>query len=191
MAFFIADDCIGCTICAKKCPVFCIWGTAGPGHTGLVKEMHVIDPTVCIECGACASYCPVDCIANEKGVIEKKIEAKKRPIAIVREDNCTGCEWCVDVCPFDCLEMVPRPGVTPEQAAEGSQMDKVARDVRPKDCVGCKLCEEVCIQKDAIVVLWPDGSYCDNLGVRTTLENPNHQNSVNTARELEVGAPEE
>lgn len=190
MPYFINEECIGCTICAKKCPVFCIWGEAGPGTPAHVKERHLIDPTICIDCGACASYCPVDCISNEKGVIEKKIASKLRPIAIVREENCTGCEWCVDVCPFDCLEMVPRTGVTPEQAAGGSQMDRMAANVRPKDCVGCKLCEEICILKDAIVVLWPDGSTCDTLGVRSTLENPNRQNSVDTARELAAGAPE-
>lgn len=144
----------------------CIWGGEA-GRVAKAKELHVIDPSVCIDCGACASYCPVDCIQNEAGVIEKKIDTKKRPIAVVREENCTGCEWCVDVCPFDCLEMV-----TPEQPGE---FFKVARDVRPKDCVGCKLCEEACVQKDAIVILWPDGTYADEIGVsiRSTYQAPN------------------
>lgn len=163
MTFYINSDCIGCTICAKKCPVFCI--------SGDVKKLHFIDADLCIDCGVCASYCPVDCIENPAGAIERKIEAKKRPVAVVREENCTGCEWCVDACPFDCLEMVPLPG-REEEAAEGHQMTKIARNVREKDCVGCKLCEEVCVQKDAIVILWPDGSYCDRLGVSTKLEDP-------------------
>ena len=33
--YFITDDCVGCTICAKRCPVDCI--------TGSVKGLHVID----------------------------------------------------------------------------------------------------------------------------------------------------
>jgi formate hydrogenlyase subunit 6/NADH:ubiquinone oxidoreductase subunit I len=161
MPYFINDDCIGCTICAKKCPVFCIAGD--------VKQLHTIDPSLCIDCGVCASYCPVDCIENERGQIERKIDAKRRPIAVVREENCTGCEWCVDICPFDCLEMV--------DAEEGSahpqnEFFRVARNIRPKDCVGCKLCEEVCIQKDAIIIVWPDGEYCEELGVECRLENP-------------------
>lgn len=154
MAYFINSDCIGCTICAKKCPVPCIEGD--------VKKLHVIDPSECIDCGVCASYCPVDCIQNQDGIIEKKIEANNRPIAVVYEDNCTGCEWCVDVCPFDCLEMT-----------EGdSPVTKIAANVRPKDCVGCKLCEEACLQKGAIVVEYPDGSYAANIGVKVKLDNP-------------------
>jgi Na+-translocating ferredoxin:NAD+ oxidoreductase subunit B len=171
MPYYINEWCIGCTICAKKCPVPCIWGGEA-GRLAKAKEFHIIDPSVCIDCGACASYCPVDCIQNEAGAIEKKIESKKRPIAVVREENCTGCEWCVDVCPFDCLEMVK-----PENPGEFFQ---VARNVRPKDCVACKLCEEACVQKDAVVILNPDGSYADDIGVpiRTTYLAPNDPDVV-------------
>jgi formate hydrogenlyase subunit 6/NADH:ubiquinone oxidoreductase subunit I len=168
MPYFINNECIGCTICAKKCPVPCIWGGEGPGKWAKTKELHIIEPGACIECGVCASYCPVDCIQNEKGVIEPKIEAKKRPVALVREENCTGCEWCVDVCPFDCIEMV-----RPENPSE---FFAVAKVVRTKDCVACKLCEEVCVQKDAVVIVYPDGSYADDIGVtcRTTYMGPDN-----------------
>ncbi|OHB71610.1 MAG: hypothetical protein A2W23_01125 [Planctomycetes bacterium RBG_16_43_13] len=165
MAYYINADCIGCTICAKKCPVPCIWSNA-VGQVAKPKEMHVIDPTLCIDCGVCATYCPVDCIQDETGIIRPKIEAKKRPVAIVHEDNCTGCEWCVDICPFNCLEMVEKESVDGE-------FFKIARDVRTKDCVACKLCEEVCVQKEAITIKWPDGEYCEEVGVPCTLENPN------------------
>jgi formate hydrogenlyase subunit 6/NADH:ubiquinone oxidoreductase subunit I len=163
LSYYINSECIGCTICAKKCPVPCI--------DGEVKVMHVIQPENCIDCGVCASYCPVDCIHGTDGRIEKKVEANLRPIAVVREENCTGCEWCVDVCPFDCLEMVPYDN---QDVPHDAQMSKVARNVRPKDCVGCKLCEEVCIQKDAIVVVHPDGTP-STVGVKVSLENPNKQ----------------
>jgi len=177
MTYYINEWCIGCTICAKKCPVPCIWGGEA-GRLAKAKEFHIIDPSVCIDCGACASYCPVDCIQNEAGVIEKKIDAKKRPIAIVREENCTGCEWCVDVCPFDCIEMVK-----PENPSE---FFAVARVVRPKDCVGCKLCEEVCVQKDAIVILYPDGSYADRVGVdcKTTYMGPDRMPNQSQVKRL-------
>jgi ferredoxin len=157
MSYFINSDCIGCTICAKKCPVPCIDGD--------VKKLHVIKPEDCIDCGVCASYCPVDCIENQYGVIEKKIESSKRPVAVVIEENCTGCEWCVDVCPFDCLEMTQPEGE--------SVVTKIAKNVREKDCVGCKLCEEVCIQKGAITIKYPDGTYAGDIGVEVVLENPN------------------
>jgi NADH-quinone oxidoreductase subunit F len=53
----ITDKCIGCTKCARKCPVSCI--------TGKVKELHVIEQEKCIKCGLCYSICPVNAIIKE------------------------------------------------------------------------------------------------------------------------------
>ncbi|MBN2577583.1 MAG: NADH-quinone oxidoreductase subunit NuoF [Pirellulales bacterium] len=43
------EKCVGCTLCAKNCPVPCI--------DGVRREPHVIDQTRCVKCGRCFEVC--------------------------------------------------------------------------------------------------------------------------------------
>lgn len=55
--FSINDKCIGCTACARKCPVKAI--------SGELKSRHSIDQNICIKCGNCLDACKF-------GAVEKK-----------------------------------------------------------------------------------------------------------------------
>ena len=51
-----ADKCIGCTKCARNCPVGAI--------NGSLKQPHTIDAAKCVKCGLCVSNCPKDAISK-------------------------------------------------------------------------------------------------------------------------------
>jgi len=51
----IKDNCTGCMVCARNCPVEAI--------SGQRRAVHVIDPSVCVRCGICMQVCNFNAVA--------------------------------------------------------------------------------------------------------------------------------
>ncbi|MFA4830093.1 MAG: 4Fe-4S binding protein, partial [Thermodesulfovibrionales bacterium] len=69
----VLDNCIGCAICTKVCPV--------NAPSGELKKMHAIDKNKCIGCGICTAKCPVQSINgtfNAQEVFAAAAEKKKK-----------------------------------------------------------------------------------------------------------------
>lgn len=131
MAFFIVEEkCIGCTLCAKECPMSIIEGEAK-------QAFRIFSPETCIDCSLCAWVCPANAIQNGYGEFVDKLKASERPVAWIDEEGCTGCEVCMESCPVDAIDKVR--SVEPSDTSP-TGVCRVDYDT----CISCSLCAVVC-----------------------------------------------
>ncbi|MFQ6036853.1 MAG: NADH-ubiquinone oxidoreductase-F iron-sulfur binding region domain-containing protein, partial [Sedimentisphaerales bacterium] len=74
ITYSVADDCIGCTLCAQHCPAEAI--EMKP------YEKHQIDIDKCIRCGTCKSVCPSDAVKVKGLTAENAENAEKESYKI-------------------------------------------------------------------------------------------------------------
>lgn len=128
MTYKITDLCIGCTVCAGKCPTGAV--------TGELKSPHTIDGNKCIDCGLCGKICPVSAVTDNAGKTVKKVDKKNFRKPYIRRGICAGCSVCVENCPVGCLAI--------ENAKFHGDINTVAILSEPEKCIDCRICAGVC-----------------------------------------------
>lgn len=138
MANFITNDCKGCTMCVKVCPVNAIQGEK--------KKVHKIDDGLCIECDACGRICTFTAVINSDG---NKIANIKRPLwpkPIWDYGRCVSCNICLQACPTGAINNLPGEG------KRGSHLQPGL--VNEAACISCGFCSDNC-PMDAIALTAP------------------------------------
>jgi|GEM_PF-72377 len=155
MSYHITEDCCGCTLCARQCPVMAIIpdqryalgsesGCRGCENckpecpeANAPRQPQTINARRCVECGVCGWACPKGAIENAAGQRTERIPRKDWPKPVIDAAKCSACGICVHMwCTHGALD-ITRPQFRGDLNVTAWLADE-------KKCVGCGLCAREC-----------------------------------------------
>ncbi len=127
MSYTINDECNGCRLCVKVCPVSAI--------SGEKKQLHVIDQTKCVDCGACGKVCKPGAVLDTAGTVCLRIKKSAWPKPVFDLKACTACTACYSACPVNVIEL---------SLQKKKDKNLYPALTEPKQCISCSFCFEIC-----------------------------------------------